>query len=256
MIYNILMNLYEIMVESFYTGKKILIVLLTPKLLLHMYKSLGLALFLLSQLIVNAQEQPLGYIKYFEADLSKKQNHQFITTSQTVSKTDKGIMYCESKTDSVIRFTPSAVLLVDDFIFGDFIAQTKVKITANDSDSLSGFYIVTGLRDSTNYYFLQLTIRGAWLYKMYKGEISLIQSDSSFILKDNEWQNLRINRSILTRTIQVKNNGTLIEFNDPNLVMGYIGVGVCDYKLQLNKLSVWAPTAISQPTGIFKEQCE
>lgn len=200
----------------------------------------------------NAQEFPSGYIKYFESKHNNVKNQtQYINSPQSKSKELNGIYYMEVKKDSIISFTPPAIFLVDNLILGDFIADVSVKTNAELNDSLSGLYILSGLRDSANYYFLQLNNRGVGFNKMYKGEISLIKHDSSFTLSQEVWHKFRIKRDILNRTISIETKNSFIEFKDPNLIMGYFGFGVNNYTMAMKNLVIWAPTAINKPSNIF-----
>ena len=202
--------------------------------------------------IGNAQEFPLGYIKYFESQINNSKNQtQFITSPYAKSNISNGVFYLEVQKDSAINFTPPAVFLVDNLVLGDFIADVNLKTNAELIDSLSGLYILSGIRDSANYYFLQFNNKGTGFYKMYKGEISLIKHDSTFTLTDESWHKLRIKRDILNRTIRIDNKTTFVEFTDPNLIMGYLGFGIKDYKLAMKHLVIWAPTAISRPATVF-----
>ena len=202
---------------------------------------------------VFSQDLPLGYIKYHEANFQNHKKSDLIVSSDAFLKYHDGVLHLADSADSIRSTIPNAMLLADNYIFGDFITHITIKSKVFDKDSLSGFYIITGLRDSSNYYFLKMTSQNAGFYKMYRGEVSLIDVDSTFHLKDPTWQDLTITRDILKRTIKVANNGTLVEFSDPNLVMGFIGLGVSDYDLFIKKFTTWAPTAISEPANVFRK---
>lgn len=217
-----------------------------------MYKISVFVLLFFFQLL-SAQDLPLGYVKYFEANFTKeKLDKQFLISDHTSTELINNIWYAEEKVDTMNSFMPPAVLLVDNHVLGDFIADVSLNFTTHQTDSLSGIFIITGLRDSTNYYFIKIGAEGAAFYKMYRGQISLIDSDSAFVLKEQSWQNMRITRDILKRTIHLETKSHQVKFTDPNLVMGYLGLGVIKYTLALKSFIIWAPTAISRPASIFR----
>jgi hypothetical protein len=202
---------------------------------------------------LNGQDLPLGYIEHYKLNLNSKAiNDQLLTSAHTESKINKGVCFLTEKIDSLEAFNPSATFLVDNHIFGDFILDLSLSIQSVDTDSLSGLYFIVGLRDSTNYYFIQLNAHGAFFNKMYKGQVSIIDVDSTFILKEQAWHKVRITRDILSREILIVTGKQQVSFYDPNLVMGYLGLGVQDYSLAINKLIIWAPTSISKPAPLFR----
>jgi hypothetical protein len=217
-----------------------------------MNKFLIVSIFFFSQFL-NAQNYPLGFVKNFEAVFIKeKLATQFVLSGNTSSLLKNGIWYTEVKKDSLEQFMPSAVILIDNYVFGDFIADINFQFKSINNDSLSGLYIIAGLRDSSNYYFIQLSNKGASFYKMYKGEVSLIKNDSLFVISENNWQNMRITRDIITRTVQIDIKNQSLEFADPNLVMGYLGLGIQGSKLAMKKFVVWSPASISKSATIFR----
>jgi hypothetical protein len=220
-----------------------------------MYKFLIIVL-LFSIHPLKAQKYPLGYKKYFETSINKEKiNNKFIFSDNTNSTVSNNIWYLEEKYDTSVNsntiIIPPALSVIENHIFGDFIADLNLKITSTEHDSSSGVYFVIGLRDSSNYYFIQVNNNGASFYKMYKNNISLINKDSSFTLTSQYWQRLRISRNILKRTIDIETRNQKVTFTDPNLVMGYLGLGISSYKLALKQFVVWAPTAISKPSTLF-----
>jgi len=208
--------------------------------------------FLLSFQFISAQDFPLGYIKQFNATITKaKVASDFSTSSTTQTKITNAQLHVDAVDDTVHSNFPEGVLLVDKLIWGDFMAKLSLMTKSTGDDSLDGLYFLTGVRDSSNYYFIQLNSYGANFYKMYKGEVSLIDSDSSFVLPEMTWLNLQVTRDILKRTIQIESAKKSIEFYDPNLIMGYMGFGISNAIFSLRKLTVWAPTVIEKPCTLF-----
>ncbi|HBH49435.1 MAG TPA: hypothetical protein DDX98_12380 [Bacteroidales bacterium] len=217
-----------------------------------MRKYIILSLLVVFQLS-NAQQLPLAYKKYYEASfLPAKISEQFVFSDSVASKISKGIWSLSSNTDSSAGTNPDALVLINKHVLGDFITDVMLNLSIDSQDSLSAFYLISGYRDSANYYFIRYNAWGLNFYKMYKGEVSLIDSDSSFRFLHNSWQSLRINRSILTRTIELTNNGQFARFHDPNLIMGFIGFGLSQSRFAIKKMSIWAPTAIEKQAPELK----
>lgn len=214
-------------------------------------------IFTLSLLIVTSvlksQELPVGFISLFETDFSTTTLHKdFLLSPAAMVKINKGIMSVTEKADSVPVFMPPATLIVNNNIFGDFIAEIRINTSTIQSDSVSGVYLITGLRDSLNYYFVRLNGYGASFCRMYKGKQSIISFDSTFILSQNIWLTLRVERDILSRTFVVISGGKKLVCSDANLVMGYFGIGVKNKKLLIDKIIIWAPTSIAYPAPLFR----
>lgn len=214
-------------------------------------------ILLFSFQLLQAQEYPGGYARQFEAGFTKaKLSEQYAYTNGSAATFSKGVVHLNHQPDSNEAFIPNGIMLIDNLILGDFVANTSIMFKTTEFDTLGGFFIVSGLRDSSNYYFIQLNNSGAHFYKKYKGEISLIDSDSSFVLNEQVWLNLKISRSILKRTISIAHKSRIVEFYDPNLVMGYLGYGITKAKLSVKAIEIWAPTSIAKPTLLFKQPVE
>jgi hypothetical protein len=207
----------------------------------------------------STQELPLGYIKYFEAGYTKsKMADQFAFSDFTRAKITLTQMHIKNDSSPIGRLVPPGMALVDDWIFGDFISEVSLYYDCNpeSSDSLKGIFLLTGLRDSSNYYFIHFNESASNFYKMYKGKVSLIDADSSFVLPKEKWTSLRITRDILGRTLQIEQNGKSLSFTDPNLIMGYIGFGVLESSLNIRKFVIWAPTAINKELFVFSSDVQ
>ncbi len=215
-----------------------------------------LSFFLMSCLMVVCvfgQELPLGYISHFETSFAKSVlDKNIILSGNTDYKIVKGKIEMRETNDSILDFKPGATLLIDNNIFGDFITETQVSYQGVSNDSLSGIFFIAGLRDSANYYYVRINDKGTYFNQIYKGEESNINYDSTLAIQKNKLVALRITRDILNRSLVIKYNGSEVTFIDPNLVMGYIGFGVSGYKLNIDKISVWAPTSIATPAKVFR----
>ena len=205
--------------------------------------------------ILSAQNLPLGYIKHFETDFSGTTIHKDLLFSPSVDEEiHKGTLQLKEKLeqDSIVQFVPAAVMFIDNNIFGDFISELVFKVNIESTDSTAGAYFIFGLRDRDNYYFVRLNSNGAGFYKMYKGGVSLVSIDSSFVIESGKYTRLRIERSILERSIALNTGTKEIKLSDPNLVMGYFGMGESGSMLLVDKIIVWAPTSLDRPLNIFK----
>lgn len=211
------------------------------------------SVFTLLSLSIVGQELPLGYISHFQTDfLGTKPDKNILFSGNLAYKLSKGTITLAEKADSSEGFSVGAMLLIDNNIFGDFIATTQFRYGTTEVDSLSGVIFIAGLKDSLNYYFIRMTEKGASFNRVYKGVESEIKYDSSLVIRPDKLVTLRIIRDIMTRSLTIKYNGVRVSFSDPNLVMGYIGVGTSGYELKINNIKVWAPTSIVRPANVFR----
>lgn len=203
--------------------------------------------------VLFGQELPLGYITHYENSFnSTKPGKNTLFSGNTNYKVSNGKIELTKVNDTIYDFATGATMLVDNNIFGDFIAKTELNYSGETNDSLSGIVFIAGLRDSSNYYYVRMNEYGAYFNQVYKGVESTIEYNPTLIIPKNKTITLQITRDILTRSIQIKYNGSEAEFTDPNLVMGYIGFGVSGYTLGIDNITVWAPTSIAKPVGVFR----
>jgi hypothetical protein len=203
---------------------------------------------------ISAQNLPLGYIPHFQCDFSDKVLPKDLLFSPSISHSLKnGVLLLQNNPDSVVMFEPSAAMLIDNNIFGDFITEITLTNNSASSDSTSGVFFIIGLRNRENYYWVKLCNAGAEFSKMYKGKTDIISSDSGFVIPNNKPVKLRIERNILERSIVIKYQQAQVKFTDPNLVMGYFGLGTNSSKLGIDKITVWAPTSLAEPLTIFSK---
>lgn len=208
---------------------------------------------LLAVFILKGQNLPVGFISYFETDFSELQLHKdFLLSPAAQFKINKGILTVSEKPDSVYSFLPPASIIINNNKFGDFIAEMRINQSGAIADSIGGVYLITGLRDSLNYYFVRLNEFGASFNRIYKGKQSVISHDSAFKIPANTWITLRIERDILTRTFTIATGTQKLICTDANLVMGFYGFGVKNKNLQIDKILIWAPTSIANPAPIFQ----
>lgn len=209
-------------------------------------------LFVFSSVCIYSQDLPIGYIVHFEANFSSPQMpDNFLFSQNSIRKIDKGWLKLSEKQDSVPSFYPGSVALVNNNIFGEFITSLKLNPLLNKADSSSAFFLIVGLRDSLNYYFVKMNSSASVFCRMYKGEISTLTTDSTLVLDNNKPVNLLVKRDILNRAVVIEKNKQTIYFTDPNLVMGYFGIGVENSSVAIDKITIWAPTSIEQPAPIF-----
>jgi hypothetical protein len=211
-----------------------------------------ISLFLANTVL--AQELPIGYILQYQEEFARPKVHDnIILSDHCENKTEKGWFIISEKPDTVATFYPASVALIDNHIFGEYIVSMRIKPKLNTADSSSALFLLFGLRDSLNYYFVEIKQNKISFCSMYKGNKTTLTSDSSFTLSNNQIVTLKIRRDILKRSITITKNGDEISFSDPNLVMGYFGVGVENSTLALDRVSIWAPTSIAQPAPVFRD---
>ena len=199
------------------------------------------------------QNLPLGYTSYFECNFDNNKIPADVLSSEGAEcKIQDETLLLEDKDISDSVLLPSSLILIDNNIFGDFIMLARLKITGEVSDSLSGIYLIAGLRDSSNYYFIQINNNGAGFYRKYNDIVKKIDFDPGFVLPTAEWLNLKVERDILTRRVTLLCGDSKTVFTDANLIMGYIGFGNKELNLYLDKINIWAPTSIKKAAPVFR----
>ncbi len=212
-----------------------------------------LVVFLVSGL--SAQELPLGYILQYDVNFNQASMPKDIIFSKgSNGSIDKGYLMLSEKEDSLKGFYPNAAAIIDNHIFGEYIVNLKIYPKIKTADSTSSIFLLLGLRDSLNYYFVEMDQKSTRFCSMYKGSKTVHLSDSSLFLTSDKVATLIIKRNILDRSISIQKNGVSVEFSDPNLVMGYFGFGVSNSLLRLDELKIWAPTSIEVPAPVFKTE--
>lgn len=220
-----------------------------------MGKVLILLICALLNLKVYSQDLPLGYIVHFKSEFSGKGfPEELLFSKNSKSGLENGWLVLSEKNDSVNQFVPNAVVLVDNNIFGEYIVSFRMKPELVTNDSISAFYMILGMRDSLNYYYVSMNEHVTSFCSMYKGNNKVHLVDSSMALQNNKTRTLKIKRNILERRITIIQNGDEISFTDPNLVMGYFGFGVENATLAIDKITIWAPTSIDVPAPLFKNE--
>lgn len=200
---------------------------------------------------IQAQSLPLGYIEYYNNDFNQAglPKNLLVSNPENV-KVNKGKLHILSTSKDTV-FVPGTVILLDQHIFGEFITEITLQTFLSPVDTASSVFIISGLRNSDNYYYLSLGRQGATFYKMYKGIVSIISTDTGFVLPDRQIVKIRITRDILNRSLKLEMKDKSTFFSDPNLVMGYVGFGATGATLAIDKLIIWAPTSINEPLKIF-----
>ena len=210
-------------------------------------------LFFTGASLLSAQNLPVGYITHFETGFSNAKLHKHLLVSPYAQvKVNQGVFSIIAKPDSLNSFFPPAAILVDSNIFGDYIVELRINLSGSSQDSLDGLFLITGLRDSLNYYFVRINETGACFSRMYKGKNTELSTDSTFVINSNLWVNLRIERDILSRTFTILSGNSKLVCTDANLVMGYFGVGTNKNKLLIDKITIWAPTSINHGAPLFR----
>lgn len=210
-----------------------------------------LLLIVASQQLMS-QEVPIGYLSYFKDEFSAKEINANIRPSRSMAmEQSKGVLKLNYSYDSLNSFFPQASFIIDNKVFGDFNAQVKFRSDMRIIDSLRSFYLIVGLKDSLNYYLAEINMTGVYFSQVYRGEKTLLHSDSSLSITDSKWVNLRVSRSILERSLILANENKRASIKDPNFVMGYLGFGIGAGSIELDRIEVWAPTIIEKPLYMF-----
>ncbi|MBN2484666.1 MAG: hypothetical protein JXB34_01705 [Bacteroidales bacterium] len=208
--------------------------------------------FILPYSDIMAQNLPLGYISHFESDFSAKTLHKnLIFTPSADYKIENGYLQLKAKPDTAPVFWPAAAMIINRHVFGDFISELSLINNTTGSDNCPGLFFIFGLRNPQNYYAVQFKPSGAVFLKMYKGAVDTIDQKPGFVPATKKTVNLRIERNILEQSVTFKMNGKEITFTDPNLVMGYFGLGTETSHISVDKLSIWAPTSLNDSISFF-----
>lgn len=219
-----------------------------------MWMRLSILVVLFLTQTVRSQELPLGYILQYQEEFAKPKTHKdLIMSYHCENKTEKGWFILSEKQDTMPSFYPASAVLIDNHIFGEYIVSMRINPKLDIADSSSTIFLLLGLRDSLNYYFVEMNQNKTSFCSMYKGCVTTLLSDTILTLTSNETVTLKIKRDILTRSITITKNRDEISFSDPNLVMGYFGIGVENSVLALDRISIWAPTSIERPATVFKD---
>jgi hypothetical protein len=220
-----------------------------------MGKVLILMVCVLFNLKTYSQELPLGYIVHFKSDFSGKEfPEELLFSKNSTSDLKNGWLVLSEKNDSINQFIPNAVALIDNNIFGEYIVSFRIKPEFVTNDSISAFYMILGMRDSSNYYYVSMSEHVTSFCSIYKGINKVHLVDSSMTLMNKETRTFKVKRNILDRKITIVKNGDEISFTDPNLVMGYFGFGVENAILAIDEVTIWAPTSNDVPAPLFKNE--
>lgn len=205
-----------------------------------------------------SQELPLGYISYFShkcnsKSLFKSWNSHYPAQWQISSFESKYVLEAIPDDSTLLSYVPESRAILSNLIFGDYILEFEFKSIEVTSSDSSGFYFLGPVKTSHNYYafaFASDTLRFLFVDDSVAKEID----SKPVLLKEDEWNKIRIRRDILSRKLifTINNNfSDQIGFSDRNLVMGYIGFGTQDANSYLKNINVWAPTAITDTSFIW-----
>jgi len=214
-----------------------------------------LCCLLISLLCTNlaySQQLPVGYISYYS---QRGNTSGFIETlamnhpgNFEISKDRTSTLLKPFRNDSAgIELPPASKGIIADIIFGEFIIEFDYKLQSGIIPSNSGFYFLCPVKSDNTYYALAFSSDSLSFFYANNGSVTNRKQVPD--LKVNTgWNNVRIERNILSRSLSITLNGDDIHkaiFTDPNLVMGYIGFGTHNLSSYLKNVNIWAPTAFT-----------
>lgn len=218
------------------------------------YNRLFLILFSVGLLYspLNAQDLPIGYIKYYQ---QKCNSSKFITSltmnDETKWKVNQSKAYTSvsplpSDTSAKYLF-PTSRGVISDLILGEYILEFEFKTVGQEQNDSAGFYLLSPVKSCDTYYAFGFGKDSLIFYYSNKGKLNRISSQK-LTINTNEWTKVRIERDMLSRTMHFELKGNVVQsfsFTDRKLVMGYLGFGTQNVNSAIRNITLWAPTAIT-----------
>lgn len=212
------------------------------------------------------QDLPVYYQKYYEQDFRNSASiDDFVFTDPqawTIKRTTGGnqlALVAKSNYQPVFR-SPLSMAILSNYIWGDFVLQADVRQTTAEYGHRDVCF-VWGMRDSAHYYYVHLASQtdeyahGVFIVNG-TDRVKIGQPATTGIAWDAlPWHRIRIERSIVKCQTRVYVNDMrtpVFETNDPVFRMGYIGFGSFDDTMEIDNITIWAPTVIEQPAPFFQ----
>lgn len=211
-------------------------------------KSLLFSLFFLFSFVFIDAQVPEGFLLQYQQNFNdNKALSEFAFNDSHVWGIFKGSnsFYLQG-----IQDTAPNRAIINNKIFGDFILEADVMSVADSSGRMEvGLFL--GYKDSTRYYYVQLTnhcdslTQGIFL--MNRGTMKRLTECSNHegALLDHKWHKIRLERNIVTRTIRIflnKSTTPLFVAKDYEIVMGSVGFGSLFGTIRIDNIKIWSQT--------------
>ncbi len=212
-------------------------------------KSLLFTLFFLFSFVFMDAQVPEGYLVQYQQNFNdNKALTEFAFNDARVWGIFKGSnsFYLQGIQDRPV-FNRA---IINNKIFGDFILEADVMAVADSSGKME-VGLILGYKDSTRYYYVQLTNHcdslAQGIFLMNKGTQKRIAecSNQEGTSLDHKWHKIRLERNIVARTIRLfldKSTTPLFVAKDYEIVMGSVGFGSMYGTIRIDNIKIWSQT--------------
>ena len=200
-----------------------------------------------------AQKLPIGYIEQFSHSCNNKSLFNSFSTNRPAEwKTDKlDFLKVSPCPDDSGIFNFSSKCVLDSMIFGEYIIEFEIKTaTLSGNDPYISF--LSPIKSNNSFNAFIFSKDSVIFYLMDKGTLKKLDIKNGVTLKSG-WNKIRIQRDIITRNTSITFNNLSLSklvFNDPRLVMGYLGFASGQSITSIRNINIWAPTSITD--SLFK----
>lgn len=211
-------------------------------------KSLLISLFFLFSFVFMHAQIPEGYLVQYQQNFNdNKALTEFAFNDSRVWGIFKGSnsFYLQGIPDTALNRA-----IINNKIFGDFILEADVMSVADSSGRME-VGLILGYKDSTRYYYVQLTNQcdslTQGIFLMNKGSLKRLTecSNQEGTLLDHKWHKIRLERNIVARTIRIfldKSTTPLFVAKDYEIVMGSVGFGNMQGTIRIDNIKIWSQT--------------
>lgn len=201
-----------------------------------------------------SQQIPEGYLLQYQQDFSNLKSLSDFTFNRpwlgSIAGQGRHAHLSFIGSDTVHIF-PLNMAVLKNKVFGDFILEAEVPAVKNSAENDGCLFL--GLRDSSRYYYVQLTQRdstGPGIFLVRDSAITplVVIEDSTDNFTAKAAHKIRLERNIVKRTIKVFINNMdtpLLMAKDYELVMGSLGFGSISGSARFDNIKIWAPTVIT-----------
>lgn len=201
-----------------------------------------------------SQPIPEGYLLQYQQDFSNSKSLSDFTFNRpwlgSIAGQGKHAHLTFIGSDTLHMF-PVNMAVIKNKVFGDFILEAEVPALKNNAENDGCLFL--GIRDSSKYYFIQLTQRdsaGPGIFLVRDSVITplAVIEESTDNFTATAAYKIRLERNIVKRTIKVFINNMdtpLLMARDYELVMGSLGFGSISGSARFDNIKIWAPTVIT-----------
>ncbi len=201
-----------------------------------------------------SQPIPEGYLLQYQQDFSNSKSLSDFTFNRpwlgSIAGQGKHAHLTFIGSDTLHMF-PVNMAVIKNKVFGDFILEAEVPALKNSAENDGCLFL--GIRDSSKYYFIQLTQRdsaGPGIFLVRDSVITplAVIEESTDNFTATAAYKIRLERNIVKRTIKVFINNMdtpLLMARDYELVMGSLGFGSISGSARFDNIKIWAPTVIT-----------